>query len=532
MATVSQPAPKELFSLAMELTELFHSRNFQSMKLSELTKAYRKYFRPKLTLKRLPASVNLVKFVEETLPIFNYECMTEELLLNKRKLFEYFFIPVLESSKGSVKLFALKHVFKKITGIKIDVLTNLFCIESALGSPSLQSLITVVCHESPRFQLVTDPSTHSIFMQLISSDISGHKIPLPIHEAFGTNSRQIISDESNMGSRPMVPESFQTDSRQMVPEPFKMDSRQMLANRPRSGDTSDSLQKLPNPLVARHKTLLALPEPFKTDSRQMVPDPFKMDSRQHLANRPMSVITSDPFLKFPNPHIELDREIPLPPHISYQPGLNAPPMNSRNFPFPNRKPIKAETIEDVLKDVNSKLQDAIEELSAKGKFVPVDFIRDLLFQILRTRPTSRKIDWRQVKVMEDYSKLHGRVNELIKVFCLFNPLTSLYELEYALINSEKLNSFEDLHMGPLLKHPSVRRFFSPPDDLEEVPRISEFKLRKHLMTFLSKRRRGDTKSTLEEFLDFVKKNEFKESTYHLCVRVTSYSLAVQVTNSY
>ena len=235
--------------------------------------------------------------------------------------------------------------------------------------------------------------------------------------------------------------------------------------------------------------------------------------------------------KFPNPHLEIDREILLPAHSLYHPNLTLPRVDSSRFvPPPKKKVKKAETMEEVLEGINSKLGEVIEELSAKGKFVPVSFIRDVMHEILREVYYGRhlRIDWRNVKAMENYSKVHGRVDELIKIFCWFNPITSLYELEQALILSEKVNSFEELHMGPLLKHPHVRKLFQPADDLEEIPKISGFKIRRYLMDFLTKRGRGERKSTVEEFLEFVRMKESKDTINHLCIRVTSYSLAIQV----
>ena len=183
--------------------------------------------------------------------------------------------------------------------------------------------------------------------------------------------------------------------------------------------------------------------------------------------------------------------------------------------------------------VNTTLEAMVEELSSKGKFLSQSVVRDLLQDLLRQAnqgnpPRSRIISVRDIKAWTDFSKVHGRVEELIKIFCRMTPITSLYELEQAIISTENVDNYEALHLGPLLKHPLAQDFFKPPNDLESIPKMNSFKIYKHLLDFISKNSKRDERKSLEEFLEYMQRKEMLESVYHLCVRITSFPLAIQV----
>ena len=226
------------------------------------------------------------------------------------------------------------------------------------------------------------------------------------------------------------------------------------------------------------------------------------------------------------PNLPTDK-ILLPSHELFRPELSRPPMQSSMLSISTSSKRRTR---NPLEAINSKLEEILEELSSKGEFVPLDHVQKIMKDIVKQendkRSSSSRISWGNVKVTVEYSKLHGRVENLIKVFCLFNPFTTLYELEQAIILTENVQSYEELHMGHLHKHPKVIDLFQLPQNLQDIPQISEFKLRKYLMDFLSKNYRR--KPTLEDFIEWVRDKEFAESNYHLCIRISSFGLAIRV----
>ena len=243
--------------------------------------------------------------------------------------------------------------------------------------------------------------------------------------------------------------------------------------------------------------------------------------------------TSELVPKFPHPNLALGKETILPSHSAFRPDLQIPrtPPGATELSSSRRKRGTVDTKQKAIEKINTKVEELTSDLSSQGKFLQPDMVRRLVVEIISKENRGRqdRIVLRDITAMLDYSKVHGRIEELIKVFCWFSPVTSLHELEQAIIESEKVDNYETLHLGPITKHPKVIDLFKLQEaaSLDSVPDISAYKIQNYLMKFLSKRKRSG-KQSLEEFLEYVREREFAESVYHLCIRITSFPLAIQV----
>lgn len=224
----------------------------------------------------------------------------------------------------------------------------------------------------------------------------------------------------------------------------------------------------------------------------------------------------------------------LPSHYLYRPELQAGPayqvMTTRGAsyrPPPQERKRKKHglTKPQEVERINAKVEEIIEDLSSKGKFLPAEAIRKVMLGLVQA--ASNQINFREIEAYSRFSMLHGRVEELIKVYCMFTPVTSLHELGIALAFAEKVSSYEELHLGPLLKHPRAKDYFKPPDDVESPPEITVHKLHCHLTKLIDKNKRG-VKLSIEDFLEFVRKKEDALSVECLCVRIQSFPLLIQV----
>ena len=222
----------------------------------------------------------------------------------------------------------------------------------------------------------------------------------------------------------------------------------------------------------------------------------------------------------PVSHLDMTLEGVLPPDPSFRPDMSVP--IARSIPHSGLSGKRAKAIARL----SERIDIVIDDLSSQGKFVADRQVRGILLELIQHLPHGVTIRPRDVQSWEDYSKLHGRIVELIKTFCFLSPITSLFELEQAILHAEKKESFEVLRIGPLIKHPLVKDYFRPHSDLREIPEITGGKLRKYLSDFLS-RSKGQ-KRTLEEFLEFICKCESAESISHLCIRISSFPLAISV----
>ena len=265
----------------------------------------------------------------------------------------------------------------------------------------------------------------------------------------------------------------------------------------------------------------------------MLPPPVQAQSgsrvnSRHSASQPLSMNNPE---VFPNP--DTPDEVLLPSHPNFHPRM-VPPSSSLStaiLSFTDKKGRPISTSE-AAKKINSRLDAMIDDLASAGKFIPESVVKDFANRLLQQCRYARcVVGFRDLRVFEDYGKRHGRVAELIKVFCWMSPITTVHELERALVSVESVTRFEDMRIGPLIKHPLVAKFFQPPSDLQEVPEITAHQIQKTLFKFLDKTRRAagrGEKHSVEDFLQFFAKNESKPSPHHLCVRITSFPLAIQV----
>ena len=338
-------------------------------------------------------------------------------------------------------------------------------------------------------------------------------------QTMGPDPRQIMSPghRQSMGHDPMGPHP-----------------RQVMGSDPRLAVGPDSRQNIgPIPRQLIGSSVGPLPDVGDKSPDALSRIDISLSSQHSLA--PQSYLHTSEQLpeKFPNPSAKLEDETFLPSHMMFRPDLIPPnvPAGTLTLPGLTKKSGAKDSKEKHIAKVNSKVEEIVEELSSKSKYLPLEVIndvtKDLVAKANRDMPYNDRIHWRSIKAQEHYSKIHGRVEELIKVFCWFNPVTSLYELERALVVTENVESYEALHLGPLLKHPRVKDLFKPPDDLEIIPEMTAFKIQKHLMAFLTKTKRG-SKHSLEDFLEFLRTKEFQESINHLCIRISSFPLALQV----
>ena len=207
-----------------------------------------------------------------------------------------------------------------------------------------------------------------------------------------------------------------------------------------------------------------------------------------------------------------------------------PDVNYELHPrFPESKPLSKQ---DIINSIDEYLKLMIQDLSSQGKYLPCYVIRNILKEKLKNvNKRDQYISEKEIPTWEKFFKCHGRIEELIKLFCIMSPLTSLYELEQALVASEGVHSFEELCLGPIVKHPLVQQYFRPPKDIQKVPEISLYVIMSNLQQCLHRSIRDrNSKLQLDEFLEFMQKSHSLPSKEHLCVKISSFPLAIQASD--
>jgi hypothetical protein len=100
----------------------------------------------------------------------------------------------------------------------------------------------------------------------------------------------------------------------------------------------------------------------------------------------------------------------------------------------------------------------------------------------------------------------------------------LYDLEVAICKNEGVEQFEELELGPLLRHPLVLHYFSVKSDVTEVFKITSEEIISFLWKFICRTYKKKSKSKaikVEEFLDFIAEKRSVAGKEKLGVRVES-----------
>ncbi|KAA8548393.1 hypothetical protein F0562_000077 [Nyssa sinensis] len=118
----------------------------------------------------------------------------------------------------------------------------------------------------------------------------------------------------------------------------------------------------------------------------------------------------------------------------------------------------------------------------------------------------------------------GKINAFIHCFVGVRRITSLYDLEVAICKSEGIERFEELELGPLVRHPLVVHYFSMCSDMTEAFKITSEEIISFLFDFMDVHKGKEIKA--EELLDFIAKKRSITGREKLSVRIQSLGMHI------
>ncbi|KAH0635064.1 hypothetical protein KY289_038096 [Solanum tuberosum] len=261
-----------------------------------------------------------------------------------------------------------------------------------------------------------------------------------------------------------------------------------------------------------------------------------------------------PYPFFPNPNFPIQNpnfvNFPFqqfqqpPPQQSFQ--FQQPPPHQQSFPRGNnqvdraavnvgehenvqqnpifqvqQQPSNKEGIERIDKAVIKARKDLIEA----GKNVSAWEVSQAALVILNADTwDSLGFKVQEVPSLQSLIVTEGKINAFIHCFVGVQSITTLCDLEVAICKNERVELFEDLELGPLVKHPLIIHYFSISLDVSEIFRITS----KEIMFFLSEFMDADKsrKVKLDEFLNFITEKKSAGTRENLCVRIQNLRMYV------
>ncbi|KAL6008258.1 hypothetical protein ACLOJK_033764 [Asimina triloba] len=118
----------------------------------------------------------------------------------------------------------------------------------------------------------------------------------------------------------------------------------------------------------------------------------------------------------------------------------------------------------------------------------------------------------------------SQVNAFIHCFVGVRRITSLYDLEVAICKNEGIEQFEQLGMGPLLRHPLIEHYFLVPSYATDIVKITSEEIIACLADFMDTC--GDKEIHAEAFLDSLAKKWEVNGKERLGVRIQSLGLHI------
>nr|GMD70176.1 uncharacterized protein LOC109178973 isoform X1 [Ipomoea batatas] len=229
------------------------------------------------------------------------------------------------------------------------------------------------------------------------------------------------------------------------------------------------------------------------------------------------------FNRNPNPYYPQSPNVfPNPfqnPYLQYQnPSFPFPNPNFQFQPQPSRPTSGVDRIDKaVLK--------AHREILATGEVVSAWKVSQAALVILQADTwDSLGFQMQQVPSLHRLMLTEGKINAFIHCFVGARRITTLHDLEIAICNTEGVERFEDLELGPLVKHPLIIHYFSLSADVTEVCRITSEEIVALLSEFMDMNKQR--KIEVEELLDFIAKKKSVTAKEKLGVRIQSLGMHI------
>ncbi|KAM5562292.1 protein NO VEIN-like [Rosa sericea] len=209
---------------------------------------------------------------------------------------------------------------------------------------------------------------------------------------------------------------------------------------------------------------------------------------------------------------------------------NLPPQNPSFVPqqFPNspfRPPPPQSNSKELLEKVDRAVAKARSDLVAAGDSVSAWKVSQSALLVLQIDGwSSLGFQMQQVPSLHRLMFTEGKINAFIQCFVAVRRISSLYDLEIAVCKNEGIEKFEELGLGPLVRHPLVLHYYSVKSDTNEVYKITSDAIISLLSEHMDTCKNKEIK--IEEFLDFIVKKQSVASKEDLGIRIQSMGMHI------
>ncbi|KAL4591072.1 hypothetical protein LXL04_004020 [Taraxacum kok-saghyz] len=183
----------------------------------------------------------------------------------------------------------------------------------------------------------------------------------------------------------------------------------------------------------------------------------------------------------------------------------------------------ANTIEKIDKAVIK----ARRELIAAGQNVSALKVSQAALVVLQADSwDSLGVQMQHVPCLYRLMLIEGKINAFIHCFVEVWKITTLSDLETAICKNEGVQQFEELELGPLIRHPLINHYFCVSSDSTAVFKISGREILSFLVEYMDAHKGKEVKA--DELLDFIAKKRSVDSKEKLHVRIQSLGMHIAI----
>ncbi|XP_028393815.1 uncharacterized protein LOC114518092 [Dendronephthya gigantea] len=206
-------------------------------------------------------------------------------------------------------------------------------------------------------------------------------------------------------------------------------------------------------------------------------------------------------------------------------------------PLPDPKPLRktSRQVHDISSKakppseaaIKSEVTKIIDELS-KNHYVEVDMVIKSLHERFQVQSKMGLGNYRKEDIpgVKDLVRKQREINASIQAFVMVRSVSTLHELgKYLASLYSGAEDYQDLKLGPLVKHPLVYEHFRFPSNLDP-PEITTLRVMKYLKLFMGRNgwtNRVDT----TKFLEYLTEQMSCETPYELGVKIGSVALIIK-----
>ncbi|XP_077234844.1 histidine kinase-, DNA gyrase B-, and HSP90-like ATPase family protein [Tasmannia lanceolata] len=238
----------------------------------------------------------------------------------------------------------------------------------------------------------------------------------------------------------------------------------------------------------------------------------------------------NPYFQNPNPHFQIPNpnfEIPNPyfqnPNSFLDNHNLLHPQSFSHAPFQPHHP--SPIPDEILEKMERAAAKAHHDLLAAGETVSAWKVSQSALQLIQLDSwTSLGFQFQDVPTLRRLMIIEEKINAFIHCFVGVRKITSLYDLDVKICKNESVETFEELGLGPLLRHPLVEHYFWIPPGTMEIVKITTEEIISFLAEFMGTCTAKDIQT--ERFLGFLAMKRSVEVREKLGVRIQSLGMHI------